>query len=209
MSANDRRQQLLETALDLFSRQGFEGTTTKQLAAAAGVAEAVIFRHFPSKQALYTAVMDYRMQSLEAQGWLSETQAHMERNDDEGLFRTIASRVLASYRKDPRFERMILFAALEGHETALSYLHQQSFPFVQSLDEYVRRRQEDGALQGVQPMMIISAIFGMAHHYAQISQMFGFIPDPAPDEEAVESFVRILMNGVQSPGAPEITKDKQ
>jgi TetR/AcrR family transcriptional regulator len=57
MSATDRKQQLLETALDLFSRKGFEGTTTKELACAAGVAEAVIFRHFASKQALYTAAL--------------------------------------------------------------------------------------------------------------------------------------------------------
>src|SRR5215467_14791595 len=94
MSATDRKQQLLETALDLFSRKGFEGTTTKELAAAAGVAEAVIFRHFPSKQALYTAALDYKVQSGEAQDWWTEIKACVEHDNDEGLFRTIASRVL-------------------------------------------------------------------------------------------------------------------
>jgi len=203
MSATDRKQQLLETALDLFSRKGFEGTTTKELAVAAGVAEAVIFRHFPSKQALYTAALDYKAQSGEAQTWLTETQACMERDDDEGLFRTIARRVLRSYRTDPRFERMMLFAALEGHEVALSYLHQQSFPLFQLLDEYVLRRQVQGALLGLRPMLIFSAIFGMAHHYAQVSQMFGFIPEQPPDEEVVSAFVQILMNGIRPSAAPE------
>jgi TetR/AcrR family transcriptional regulator len=201
MSATDRKQQLLETALDLFSRKGFEGTTTKELACAAGVAEAVIFRHFPSKQALYTAALDYKAQTGEAQDWLTETRACMERDDDEGLFRTIASRVLRSYRTDPRFERMVLFAALEGHAVALTYLRQQSFPLIQLLDEYLLHRQAQGALLGLRPMFILSAIFGMAHHYAQVSQMFGFIPEQPPDEEVVSAFVQILMNGIRPPQA--------
>ncbi|HUI82210.1 MAG TPA: TetR/AcrR family transcriptional regulator [Bryobacteraceae bacterium] len=199
MSAPDRKQQLLETALDLFSRKGFEGTTTKELASAAGVAEAVIFRHFPSKQALYTAALDYKVQSGEALNWMTDVRAFMEQNDDEGLFRTIASRVLRSYRTDPRFERMVLFAALEGHEVALAYMRQQSFPLFQLLDEYVQRRQVQGALEGLRPMFILSAIFGMAHHYAQVSEMFGFIPEPPPDEEVVHAFVQILMNGIRPP----------
>src|ERR1035438_4963630 len=59
LPASDRRLQLVETALDFFSRKGFGGTTTKEIAAAAGVTEAIIFRHFPSKQDLYNAVIDH------------------------------------------------------------------------------------------------------------------------------------------------------
>ena len=44
----------------------------------------------------------------------------MERDDDEGLFRTIASRVLRSYRTDPRFERMVPLRPSSGHEVALA-----------------------------------------------------------------------------------------
>jgi TetR/AcrR family transcriptional regulator len=203
MPASDRKQQILETALDVFSRRGFEGTTTRELASAAGVAEAVIFRHFPTKQALYNAVLDYKMHSAEAQDRLAETRACMELNDDNALFRQLAGRVLASYRTDPRFERMILFAALEGHELALKYLRQQFFPFIQLLDEYVRRRQAEGALKHLRPMAILSALFGMAHHYAQVSQMMGFIPEEIPDDEIIDSFVRILLDGVRTVQCPE------
>jgi AcrR family transcriptional regulator len=49
MNAGDRRRQLLDAALELFSRKGFGGATTKEIAASAGVTEAIIFRHFPSK----------------------------------------------------------------------------------------------------------------------------------------------------------------
>jgi len=51
MAGEDRRRQLIEVAIELFSQRGFAGTTTKEIAAAAGVTEAVIFRHFATKHA--------------------------------------------------------------------------------------------------------------------------------------------------------------
>src|SRR5260370_41853057 len=87
LPASDRRRQLLETALDLFSRKGFEGTTTKEIAAAAGVTEAIIFRPFPNKQALYTAVIDFHHEDGEFDQWRATWQGHMERHPDAGLIR--------------------------------------------------------------------------------------------------------------------------
>jgi AcrR family transcriptional regulator len=46
--AATRREQILEVSTRLFAQQGYSGTTTRQLALAAGVNEALLFRHFPS-----------------------------------------------------------------------------------------------------------------------------------------------------------------
>ena len=116
MSGTDRRHQLLDAALEIFARKGFEGTTTKEVAAAAGVTEAIIFRHFPTKQALYTAVLDQHVQSAAVQEWLSEIKSWMEQNNDAEVLRSIARVILRAYRTDARYERVLLFAALEGHE---------------------------------------------------------------------------------------------
>src|SRR5512146_114628 len=62
VSAEDRRQQILEVATGLFARQGYEGTTTRQIAQRASVNEAIIFRHFPSKEELYWAVIENQCQ---------------------------------------------------------------------------------------------------------------------------------------------------
>ena len=43
--------------MPLFARNGFAGTTTRELAAAAGVSEALLFKHFPSKQSLYREIL--------------------------------------------------------------------------------------------------------------------------------------------------------
>jgi TetR/AcrR family transcriptional regulator len=197
MPATDRRQQLLEAALEVFSRRGFEGATTKEIAAAADVTEAVIFRHFPTKQALYAAVLEYHQQSCHFNDWLAEAKACMERCDDEGLFRTIAATVIETYRRDPRGHRVVLFAALEGHEQALAHYRALSIPIFELLNEYILRRQQEGALVPVSSGAILTAIAGMATHYAMLTQMFGFECDTS-DEAIVETFTRILMNGIRS-----------
>jgi len=52
-----RRQQFLRTALEMFSAQGYEATTTRAVAEAAGTGESLLFRYFPTKQELFRAVV--------------------------------------------------------------------------------------------------------------------------------------------------------
>src|SRR3954471_23709784 len=106
MTGSDRRSQLLEIALNLFSKKGFNGTTTKEIAAQAGVTEAIIFRHFPNKAALYQAVLESGIACKGFDTWMATVQSCMERDDDEGLFRAIAAAMIGAYRSDARLERV-------------------------------------------------------------------------------------------------------
>jgi len=197
MAGCDRRTQLLEIALNFFAKKGFNGTTTKEIAAAAGVTEAVIFRHFANKQALYQAVLESQIGCTGFQEWMAEAQACMDRNDDEGLFRAIARVIILSYSADARYERVMLFAALEGNEQGLAHYRSFSIPIFELLRVYVVRRQREGALAGFAPGAILAAISGMAQRYAMSTQMFGFPADMSA-EEAADTFTRILMNGIQA-----------
>src|SRR5579864_4214784 len=208
MSGSDRRNQLLEAALEVFSRKGFEGTTTKELAAAAGVTEAIIFRHFPTKQAPYTAVLDHHVQSPELQEWLSEIKVWMDQNNDVEVLRSIASVILKSYRTDTRYERVLLFAALEGHELGLAHNRQMVAPIYELLRDYFARRQREGALVELHPGAIIGAIAGMTKNHAMMTQMFGYSTEMASDEEVIESFVRITMNGIRPASVESNTVQK-
>jgi TetR/AcrR family transcriptional regulator len=195
LPASDRRLQLVETALDFFSRKGFSGTTTKEIAAAAGVTEAIIFRHFPSKQDLYNAVLGHYHESCQLSECIAQWKSCMDRNDDEGLIRAIIERVIEGFRKDLRVHRVLMFAALEGHEAALEYNRQFSLPILDLLWQYVARRQSEGALRGSDPGAIIAAAYGMAAQYATMTQMFGFKTN-TPDSRMVDGFVAIVMHGI-------------
>ena len=61
VSAPDRKRQILAVATRLFARQGFSGTTTREIAEKAGVNEALVFRHFPSKEELYWDVLETKI----------------------------------------------------------------------------------------------------------------------------------------------------
>ena len=196
LPASDRRRQLVETALDIFSRKGFGGTTTKEIAAAAGVNEAIIFRHFPTKQDLYNAVLDYHHETAEIAECLAEFKLFMERNDDEGLFRSIIERILQAYRKDLRVHRVLLFAALEGHETGLAHSRALKIPVFELLSQYIARRQAEGGIRPCSPGAVIAAVAGMATHYATMTQMFGYSIN-STESEIAGAFVNILMNGIR------------
>jgi TetR/AcrR family transcriptional regulator len=197
MNAGDRRRQLLDAALDLFSRKGFGGTTTKEIAAAAGVTEAIIFRHFPSKQALYTAVLDSKVESCEHEEWLAKIQKHMDRNDDAGVLRTFATAILDTYRTDARFERILLFAALEGHEHGLAHHRKFALPVFELFRGYIARRQREGALRAYDPGIVIAAIAGMAQTYGIYTELFGYKVLPADDAEVIEIFTNIMLRGIR------------
>jgi TetR/AcrR family transcriptional regulator len=197
MNAGDRRRQLIDAALDLFSRKGYGGATTKEIAAAAGVTEAIIFRHFPSKQALYTAVLDSKTEECPHQEWLAEIQAGMDRKDDAEVLRVLAAKILESYRTDARFERILLFAALEGHELGLAHHRRFAAPVFELLRDYIARRQREGALRDYNAGVVIAAIAGMAQNYAIYTELFGFKPLRLPDAEVIEIFTDIMMSGIR------------
>src|ERR1700736_990300 len=57
MTSDLRRQLILSAAKRCFARHGFAGTTTKSVAAAAAISEVLLFKHFPSKAALYAEIL--------------------------------------------------------------------------------------------------------------------------------------------------------
>src|SRR3954468_22399580 len=53
-----RRAAIVKAVRRVFAEKGFDGTTTRELARAAGVSEALLFKHFPNKEALFTAIQE-------------------------------------------------------------------------------------------------------------------------------------------------------
>src|SRR5262249_51369435 len=56
LSSEERRAAIIQAVRRVFAEKGFHGTTTRELAEAAGVSEALLFKHFPNKEALFSAM---------------------------------------------------------------------------------------------------------------------------------------------------------
>jgi TetR/AcrR family transcriptional regulator, transcriptional repressor of aconitase len=57
LNANERSEAIIAAAMPLFARKGFAGATIKELALAAGVSEALLYKHFSNKEAIYAAIL--------------------------------------------------------------------------------------------------------------------------------------------------------
>ncbi len=196
LPAEQRRLNLIETAIDLFSRKGFSGTTTKEIALAAGVTEAIVFRHFATKQDLYTAILENRLSGEEIEVWMSRAEEFMKRRDDKGLFRFLLTAIVEEGSKEPRFERLVLFAALEGHEIAVMH-HQLAAPFAKRFIDYIARRQRAGALRKGDPETILMAIVGLGKFYAAKKYVYRICDSKLPDQAVIETLLDLVMDGLR------------
>src|SRR5439155_8008328 len=99
--------------MEVFAKNGFRGTTTRDLAARADVNEAIIFRHFNTKTELYRAILEEKA-SQGRRGDIEELQRLAAGNDDILFLETLGQRFLERHEQDSTFMRLLLFSALEG-----------------------------------------------------------------------------------------------
>lgn len=200
MSGDDRRLQLIEVAIDLFAQKGFGGTTTKEIAAAAGVTEAIIFRHFATKQDLYQAILDYKCGSEDSgrNSWLAKADELMEAEDDLGFFRFLLTAIIGFHCEFPQFERLLVHAALEGHELGIMHQQQISETVGKRFIAYIGRRQAAGAIRAGDARPVLLSLVGAAKFYAMQKYMFSASElQSCDDGEMIENFLQILMNGLK------------
>ena len=166
MAAEERRLQILQVAVSLFSQRGFVGTTTKEIAQAAGVSEAMVFRHFANKQELYSAILDHKACSGDSMNPEAMVAEALQEKDDRAVFERLAVGALEHHECDPEFQRLLLHAALEGHELAQMFFEKFVRRVYELLGGYVAERQRDGAMIAIDPAIIVRAFIGMIIHHS-------------------------------------------
>jgi AcrR family transcriptional regulator len=114
LNATDRRTQILAAAMDVFSERGFHGARTRDLAERAGVSEALIFRHFPTKEDVIRAILE--LVGLEER--IEAMEAQFEPLPPREALQRIAEVTLTALRDDPRVFRVIFFGVLETPDLA-------------------------------------------------------------------------------------------
>lgn len=171
VNKEDRRVQILEVAGQLFSFKGFNGTTTKEIAEKVGVSEAIIFRHFPSKQDLYSAILDYKSNACLQQMW-STCEKYMQKKDDKGVFLALAIEILETHKEDPTLMRLLYYSALEGHQLAKSFFETTAVKARERIATYINQRIEDGAFRKVNPVLTARSFFSLIHNRAVVRELF-------------------------------------
>ena len=202
MSAEGRRNQIIEVAAELFSQKGFRGTTTKEIADRAGVSEAIIFRHFATKDDLYAAILDFKIHQA---GDRLQTQLAdaARRKDDKAFFGSLAFEMLEFHCKDETFMRLLLFSGLEGHDLSVIFFHSAAREFKDRILRYIKQRIADGAFRQLDPAVAARAFVGMVLHQVQVRTIFKDSEDiKLSNKQFADRFVEIFLNGIREPGSP-------
>jgi TetR/AcrR family transcriptional regulator len=192
-SRQERQSSIISAAAALFADNGFKGTTTREIARTAGISEALLFKHFPTKRALYAAILAEKAPISELLGVVDEAA---KKADDARVFSLVAS-----YRirrgADPSLLRLLLFSALEGHELSDMFFQNQHRMFYDYLSNYIERRIREGAFRRVDPLIAARAFMGMLAHHRLLHEIFRVPMHRSPDD-CVATSVSLFLEGLRA-----------
>jgi AcrR family transcriptional regulator len=204
MAGGERRLQILRLAVRLFSQRGFRGTTTKEIALAAGVSEAMVFRHFATKEELYSAILDHKACLHDTMDPVQVVSEAIARKDDRAVFEGLALDALNRHDCDPEFHRLLLHSALEEHELAQMFWEKFVTRVYRILGAYIRERQRDGAIVDIDPLVIVRAFVGMVIHHSLNNNLWDRKRTllKISNQAAAREFTDILLRGVTTGTKP-------
>lgn len=198
LTTAERRQQIIDTARAVFATEGFRGATTRAIAAAAGVTEAVIFQHFADKSALYAAILEQKAADPADERWFAALESARQANDDAEALRVLYMGILQQHRDDPAHMRLMAYASLEGHPVAPRLLARgrRLYDF---LERWIAERQRSGRFRQGSPALLVRATLALPIYYVLQRQLFK-TPWPAIEpEDVVTEGVRIALAGLVAP----------
>lgn len=209
MAGEDRRRQILKVAMTLFSQRGFRGTTTKEIAGAAGISEAMVFRHFANKGELYAAILDEKAcHTGTMEGICLELAEVMRCGDDKEVFEGIALGMLQHHEEDLEFVRLLLYSALEGHELFQMFWERNVRQMAELMRGYIQQRQQDGAFRRQLDALVVARMFiGTIINHSLVNLLF----DPkrtlldVPNERAAQAFSEILLQGIAADAGANVS----
>jgi AcrR family transcriptional regulator len=195
----ERQEQILQAAIEVFSQNGFRGTTLRQLAHRAGVSEAMIYYHFPSKEALYDAILKKKIEASRHL-FFPEQAGRMQR--DQEVFRTVVGNFLQQHAQDDTFMRMLLFSALEGHDLAQKFVRGPMREFYSFLGCYLEGRMRQNDFKTIDGQVAARLLMGMVIYFTLLREIF---EDPVIQEidltELTKTIVDLFCRGIQQPGS--------
>jgi AcrR family transcriptional regulator len=157
--AEARREQILKTALGLFAAQGFDATSTRQIAKEAGIAEGLIFHYFPTKASLLTAILEDRLEGRRA--FRSKLRPLLEDASSKPapeVLRAVASGWLATLRRDEEIV-VVLFTTAQTNPEVREAWQGLIREGTELLTDYLAARVDAGELRKDLPLETAATMF--------------------------------------------------
>jgi TetR/AcrR family transcriptional repressor of mexJK operon len=191
----DTRQRILSEAARLFAKMGYARTTTRALAAAAGVTEVTLFRHFESKEKLFEAVA----QRFGGTAVASALEAQLTGEDYRADLMRVGTMFMRVMQERGEVVRLMLCEASYFPEMR-DVLAQNPRALRALMAHYLGQQLEQKRIRSIHTEAASQAFLGMLFSYKLLTEL---LVDPADEristEQIVETAVDIFVNGTINP----------
>ncbi len=193
----DTRTRILKAALQLFARKGYDATTTKDLAAAAGVAEGTLFRHFTNKKAILIEVA--------TNGWVELLTDLLTELSEMGSYKAVAQvmrRRMFRLRESSDLMR-VCFMEAQFHPELRDRIQGEVITKMTDVAEaFFQTAMDRGIYRRTNPKIVAQVFLGM-FAIAGFSDQTIINPNASHQEmkEMAEGIADIFLHGVLAPEA--------
>lgn len=193
---DDTRTRILQAAQKLFARHGYEGTTTRDLAAAAGVAEGTLFRHFANKKAILIEVA--------TQGWIDILTDLLTELSEMGSYKAVAQvmkkRMLNLHQNVDMLR--VCFMEAQFHPELRDRIQADVIVKMTDVAEaFFQTAIDKGIYRPMNPRVVAQVFLGM---FTVAGFSYNTIVDdhasPAAMKDMAEGLADIFLNGVLAKG---------
>jgi TetR/AcrR family transcriptional regulator len=157
----EKEEQILEAALDVFSARGFRGSTIDQIAEVAGMSKPNLLYYFRTKEAMHRALIDRVLYT-----WLEPLRAFNAEGNPETEIRSYIRRKLELARDFPRESRLFANEVLQGAPHIEDELKGPLKQLVDEKAEVIRAWAKAGKIAKCDPYHLIFSIWSTTQHYA-------------------------------------------
>lgn len=196
----EKREVILEAALEVFSAHGFRGATIDQIAEAAGMSKPNLLYYFRSKEAIHEALIERLLQT-----WLAPLRELDDVGDPMTELRSYIRRKLEMARDYPRESRLFANEILQGAPRIMPMLEGELKALVDEKAKVIRGWIKAGRIVPVDPWHLIFSIWATTQHYAdfdvQVRAVLG--PDRGGDgrfEDAARFLEQLYVQGLKPKG---------
>jgi len=191
-SEDSSRDRIKKAAIKLFAARGFDGTTTRELAEAAGVAEGTLFRHFDNKKAILIEVA--------TQGWIDILTDLLTELSEMGSYKAVAQvmrRRMWDFKKNADLMR-VCFMEAQFHPDLRDRIQLEVIDKMTHVAEgFFQSAMDKGIYRPMNPKLVAQVFLGM-FVVAGFSHNTLMEPDASPQvmKEMAEGLAEIFLNGV-------------
>ncbi|MEC4806431.1 MAG: TetR/AcrR family transcriptional regulator [Jaaginema sp. PMC 1079.18] len=193
----DTRTRILKAALKLFARQGYDATTTKDLAMAAGVAEGTLFRHFTNKKAILVEVA--------TKGWVEILTDLLTELSEMGSYKAVAQVMRRRmFRMQESSDLMrVCFMEAQFHPELRDRIQSEVIGKMTDVAEaFFQTAMDRGIYRRTNPKIVAQVFLGM-FAIAGFSDQTIVEPNASAQDlrEMAEGIADIFLHGVLAPDA--------